>query len=411
MILLLERECMISSLFMKNVTVKLKVPEAAKAGKGTRAIGDFTCPGSLLAPFLVGPLKSAFAQRIEHDDCVIRFVESTDKDVIDEIMTEMYVSEKNYFVFFSDDMVCKIIRNGRAEFYNLDISSCDKSNSRSVFMRLKWFFEDSGWHELIERAIEQCRSPIYMMNPHDQNEYITAQTIDYTEFSGTILTTPLNNIAASAICLSIHYHLSRARDDEETPDIVSRSAFAVGYLVTAERCTTPEEIQFLKMSFWEDTDGRLHSFLNLGAILRSFGTCWMDYPFNSKKGETLDDAIRYRNWSVLKGYKHAGCTEVYEALVASRGCVRGKIQHSRIIDSHVANENLHKHWLSTTERLPVPRDSILKRYGMDLAEYRELCKLISESDVGRHIHCTAVYRILEKDYAYAVPKELSRRFC
>lgn len=401
---LLERECMSRSLFMTDVTVKLKVPESAKSGKGTRAIGDFTCPGSLLAPFLVTPLKEAFATRIEHDDCIIRFVASTEASEIDQIVSEMYNSDRNYFIYFSDDMMCKIIRNGVPEYYNLDISSCDKSNTRAVFLRLKWFYADTDWHALIDRAIEQCRSPIFIRNPANPKEYITAETMDFTEFSGTILTTLLNNIAAAAICLSINFSLRNAPSSSATVDVVASSAFAVGYNVTAEACSGPEDLQFLKMSFWQDAStGELHSFLNLGAIMRSFGTCWMDYPYSRKRGEDLQGAIRFRNWAVLQGYQHAGSTEFYRSLLACPGAARTTVLTSEVITNHVSSENRYKPWLSTSLRPDVPTEAILRRYRMDKGEYTELCKMARAADVGHFIHCSAVYRILHKDYGYALP--------
>lgn len=398
---LLEQEDMIRGLFMERVTIKIKIPEAAKFGKGSRAVGDYSCPGSLIAPFLVGPLKEAFSQRTEHDGCVIRYVGSTDPAQIDSIVTEMYNSDMNYFIYFSDDMMCKIHRNGKPEYYNLDISSCDKSNTRSVFNRLSWFYAGSDWQVLMDRAIAQCSSSILIRNPHREDQWITANTCEPTEFSGTILTTVLNNIAASAICLSINYHLKRP-SALPTSDLISKAAFAVGYLVTGEACEGPENLQFLKMSFWEDDTGALHSFLNLGAILRSFGSCWMDYPFNRRKKESLHGAIRFRNWSVLQGYKHCGDTCVTRALKASPGTQKPSTGKYVNITKLTAVDFQYKQWYSLVARVSVPDSALHRRYGIDPLELEELCRLISVSDVGSIIHCAAVYRILAVDYGYGL---------
>lgn len=404
MVKIVEKENLVTrSLFMKKVSIKLKVPEAAKSGKGTRAIGDFSCPGSLLAPFLVPPLKTAFSRRIEHDGCTIVFVSSTEASEVDAIFTEMYRSTGNFFIYFSDDMVCKIFRNGKPEYYNLDISSCDKSQTKAVFLRLKWFYAGGVWEDLITRAMEQCRSPIYIKSPWLSSDYITARTTDYTEFSGTVLTTVLNNIAASAICLSIHYSLKNDDLRISTPNLVSDSAFAVGYTVTAEACAGPEDLQFLKMSFWVDEQAEtLHSFLNLGAIIRSFGTCWMDYPYTRSKGETLSGAIRYRNWSVLQGYKHVGETELYRALLAAPGCRKTTVTRSKVIDKLVIQERAHKAWDSSMARQVVPRSAILTRYCLSDAEYTELCDMARTADVGHYIYSLAVRKILHKDYGYGL---------
>lgn len=399
---LLECEDMISGLFMERVTIKVKIPEAAKNGKGTRAIGDFTCPGSLIAPFLIDPLKSAFAEPVEHDNCVIRYVGTTNAHEIDKIVTEMWNSEVNYFIYFSDDMMCKIIRDGVPEYFNLDISSCDKSNTTAVFHRLRWFYAHSDWDELIARAVKQCTQPIIMQNPHKNGEYITAQTVNPTEFSGTILTTVLNNIASSGICCSINYHLRRG-GSESTEAIISKAAFAVGYSVTAERCQNPEDLQFLKMSFWEGKNGELHSFLNLGAMLRSFGTTWGDYPYN-KRTECLEDSIRFRNWSVLQGYKHAGESELMRALSSSKGCQRPKKISKRTVGIHtrqLERENHYKLWNDSVAREPVPRSAVLRRYRLSEPEYEELLKATRESDIGHVLRYSGIDKILNRDYGYA----------
>jgi hypothetical protein len=404
---MLDNLSMRESLFMKRITHKVKVPETAKFGKGSRAIGDYTCPGSLLCPFLVTPLKHAFSERVEHDGCIIRFAASTEAEEIDDMITEMWHSTSNYFIYFSDDMICKVFREGVPEFYNLDISSCDKSNTRPVFERLRWFYAGKEWNGLIDRAISQCEQDLLIRNPENPDEWVTANVTTPTEFSGTLLTTLLNNIAASSICLSIHHLLKRTLvgSPHSTPTLIEQAAFAVGYKVTGERCSTPEDLQFLKMSFWMDDDGRLHSFLNLGPVVRSFGTCWMDYPYDTTQADTLPSAIRFRNWSVLQGYQHCADNELFQAYSMAPGCSKDIVSHRTAlrISKGVTGDLLHKQWTSSTLRLPVPTTSLLLRYQMTGGEWAELCRLVRCSDVGDIIHCVAVYRILHRDYGYALP--------
>lgn len=402
---LMASDDMLSSLFMSVVNLKLKVPETAKQGKGTRMIGDFSTPGSLLAPFLVKPLKHAFARAIEHDGAIIRFVETTKKVEIDRIVTEMYHSDKNYYIFFSDDMMCKLFIDGEWRFFNLDISSCDKSNTPAVFERLRWFYAGTAWEDLIDRACRQCAAPIVMHNPTNKSEYITAVTAYCLEFSGTILTTILNNIASSAICLSIQYHLRRGTFSAMSiDDQISNSASAVGYLVTAESCQTPEKLQFLKMSFWEDKEGNLNSFLNLGPLIRNFGTTWMDYPYARSRGETRADAIHFRNWSVLKGHVNSGWTEVHQALTDSPSCQKPKFSEksAKVIETHLAKERAYRMGENSDEqRLMVPRASLLARYDITESEYLEMVSLCSRAKIGDEIRCNASNAILKMDYGYS----------
>lgn len=395
------------SLFTLGITVKLKIPETAKYGKDGRVIGDFSCPGSLLAPFLVGPLKHAFGHRIEYDGCTIVFCESTEPTHVDTIIEEMCDSPHNYFVYFSDDMCCKIFEPDGPKLYNLDISACDRSNTRPVFERLRWFYNGTGWDELIDKAIRQCELPVTILNPEDRNgrlhrtERITAQTKNPKEFSGTILTTVLNNIASAAICLSIHHSLSSGHWTGTGGDI-ARCAAAVGYIVTAQECRSEADLQFLKLSFWRDSAGRLHSFLNLGAIIRNFGSTWKDYPYDGRK-ETLDDAIRFRNWAVLQGYRHAGDNPLLEALRCSPGCQRPtnlSIATTRVIMNSVAVSNRYKSSQSAVKRQPVPSRILMNRYNLTDQEWEELCSFTREADVGDIIFAPAVSKILHCDYGY-----------
>jgi len=399
---LIRDKSMYEDLFMDKITYKLKIPESAKAGKDGRGIGDYSTPGSLLAPFLVPILKNAFSKRIEHGGAVIRFVDSTNAKDVDSIVTEMYQSACSYFIFFSDDMMCKIVRDGKVEYFNLDISACDRSNTPSVFRRLEWFFGDTAWDGLMKRACSQCKQPLLIRNPENSEEWITALVDFEKEFSGTILTTLLNNIASSAICLSIVHRLLSG-PQQSTSSVVSDSAFAVGYVVTAESCEGPEDLQFLKMSFWEDEDGLLHSFLNVGAMIRGFGTCWMDYPLNLKRKERLEDAIRFRNWGVLQGYKNSGSNDLLEALRASPGCQRpGARYNGTVALTQLSRELAHKAWDSESPRLPVPVSAILARYRISQQEWSELCAITRRGDVGDIIHHAVVQSVLHRDYGYSL---------
>jgi len=394
------------SLFTLEVTVKLKIPETAKAGKDGRVIGDFSCPGSLLAPFLVSHLKEAFSERIEHDGCVIRFCKSTDVKVLEEMMQEMLDSTCNYFIFYSDDMCCKLITPDGEKLFNLDISACDRSNTLPVFERLRWFYEGTGWDDLIDRACKQCELPVYIKNPEVKGEWITANTDLPREFSGTILTTVLNNIAASAICLSINRSLQTGDWHGSNGHNISKCAAAVGYIVTAQDCESEADIQFLKNSFWRDDDGKVHSFLNVGAQIRNFGSCWMDYPY-SKRDESLESVVRFRNWAVLKGYVNSGDNALLRALRESPGCnLVGRKSPSNktqtTILNHVDNENRHKSASLPGCRIPVPDWAILKRYKLTVQEWDELCSFTRKSDVGYIICCTAVAKVLHCDYGYSL---------
>lgn len=413
---LVDRANMYNDLFTENkygdaeIIGKVKIPEFAKLGKKPRLIGDFGCPGSLLAAFLVPLLKNAFAEGVQFDDVEIKFVNSTAKEAIDTAITELVNATKNTFVYFSDDMVAKIFNeDGTSELYNLDISSCDASNGPAVFDRLQWLFdENTGTDSLMERAIRQCRQPLLLRRPGEvartvsRKEKITAKGTTALEYSGTQLTTLLNNIASCAICLSIHYGSKRRREGEDTVTLVHRCAFAVGYKVTAEFCENTEELQFLKHSFTQTADGVCHSWFNLGPFFRSSGTCYMDLPFNRKLGESFEGAARMRNWMMLESFKNAGDNFILRHL-------RTQPAYQRINGEYVVLENKfqteyqYRFQDNSKARLPVSYHAMQRRYGFSEDEVlgflgRDLEILSEHSD-------PMVMRILEKDYGYSLRGE------
>lgn len=393
---LLRQHNMMTGLFMKNITCKLKIPEFAKMGKNGRIIGDYTCPGSLLAGFLINPLKYAFAERISHAGVSYEFCAKTKVENV-ESSVQHFLEQESAFLYHSDDSIAKI----GSLMANLDISSCDRSNSPAVFERLVWFYERfPTLQAIIQRAVDQCQQPIVIVNPDislQRAEIIKAKPLFPMEFSGTILTTLLNNIASSAICLSISYHRKHSKCDRLS---IERAAAAVGYIVTIDECPSVEHLQFLKNSFYHDDGGQLRSFLNCGSYLRGFGTQWGDYVFNKKKGETLDDAIRYKNWAVLQGFKHAGETSILRALGAAPGCARPRKYDSTVVDRQVRNDLAFK-TIGESLRPAVPDSVLCERYGFSPESLHSFCKSVRRLDVGDVMSHEVVRLIMAKDYGYS----------
>ena len=355
---------LLNSLFMKDIKGKIKIPEFAKAGKKPRLIGDFTCPGSLLAGFLIPCIKAAFSEPIIIEGSRFRFVYSTDSETLDSIFTECQESIYNEFIYFSDDMCCCIKNNGEPRWFNLDISSCDASNGTGVFERLHWFFDQHVEHDqLLTRAILQCQQRLVIHHPNKSvKEVITAKCKLPIEFSGTQLTTALNNIAASSIVVSISKHIGRsAINFDQFGEIVARAALAVGYEVTIDPCRSLSDVQFLKHSFYQSEDG-VKSFVNLGPIFRSMGTCWMDLPYNRKLGETLQGAAHFRNWSVLQGYAHSGLSPILDHLAKSPAFQKPSGEYAVLSTRLMKEKSFSLYQDSISKRKPAPLSAILERY-------------------------------------------------
>jgi len=390
---------MLNGLFMEKIAGKIKVPEFAKVGKKPRLIGDYSCPGSLLAGFLVPILKYAFSVPTRVGNSYLRFVYSTDANELDSIFTEIDNSDFDQFVFFSDDMVARIHDERNVpRWYNLDISSCDSSNGPAVFERVKWFFDShASKGDLIDRAVQQCQSKLVIYHPHGKKkskEVVTARCSQPIEFSGTQLTTLLNNVASSAICISIEF----GRNIKNVDQRVAKRALAVGYEVTIQHCDDVEDIQFLKHSFWRN-QGRMASFVNIGPVLRGMGTCWMDLPFNTKLGETIYGAARMRNWSVLQGFKNSGLSILIDHLGKSPGYKRPDGKY-KVVEIIVQKEKYQKMYFSQAERVPAPAVAIMKRYGLQSDELSNFCAILRNSDLGERLCHSVIDKIMAVDYGY-----------
>lgn len=401
---LISRGEMLNSLFMQKIAGKIKIPEFAKNGKKPRLIGDYSCPGSLLAGFLVPIMKYAFSQPQVLHGSRLRFVYSTDAQELDQIFEEADKSIFDEYIFFSDDMCCKVKVNGVYRWFNLDISSCDASNGPPVFERLLWFFDHNlNFSNLMSRAVMQCQQRLVIHHPNGKKvgENVSAKPTVPIEFSGTQLTTILNNIAASSICISICYHLHLMSGNHvDIDNLVTKAALAVGYEVTVDHCEALHDVQFLKHSFYHDEQGHVRSFVNAGALLRSFGTCWMDLPFDRKLGESLEGAARMRNWQTLQGFKHSGLQLITTPLLESPAAT--KYEGYKKLLTQMTRESEYKMYISSSisQRRSVPVSVFSARYSLDNDELNQLLFLLQASNIGDVLTCSAIDKIMTKDYGY-----------
>jgi len=371
-----------TGLFVTMICGKLKLYEKAKPGKNPRLVGDYTTPGSLLAGYLCEYAKSAF---IGCDDAYSQFgfnvcgmysefVKSTDADTLRRI-GEMLVSDnRNLHFHHSDDSLLKI----DGKLYELDISSCDSSNGSPIFDIVLWLFEGTQFHDVMRRCVAQCELPLKLRDPFNFISSVKLQTIRPFEFSGSTLTTLLNEIASTLIGLQISY------DKSVTCEQVIQSAIAVGYNVTLVPRDNMAQATLLKNSWW---DGE--SFLNLGAMLRSFGTFSGDLPGSSK----IPLEIRCEDFcgSLVVAYKHCGSTSVYKALA------RRYVYHTGYYDDVVCDK-LSYSYDSSIKRGDIGDAALIARYGVTQSEIDELCYHIVNRKMFQHLSLPIIDKIYEVDY-------------
>lgn len=365
----------------RNCKWKLKTQEWAKPGKYPRAIVDLTVPASLYGFRLFECFKQAQAHEdIYYKGGLIRFIKSPDahtlKEAFDLLITCPY---RFVYIYFSDD-ACLSIRVGqKIWFFNLDISSCDASHSKAIFRNLL-SATPHNVRRYMKLLMKQCKSRLKVVNPSRPSEFVIFKLLIYCLLSGWTGTTAINGIANTTIALAI------ADADIQQPADIAAAARIAGYVITGGEAplSKPEQLQFLKHSPMKDINDVYHPFLNLGVLLRAFGTCKGDLPGRGPlpvRGAAfqrglLNGAYPRSTCSLLEAAWHAvGQGESFVTDVFERKVVESDYPHFRVTDQ-----------------------SICDRYDMTTSEYHELCYLVSTASFGTSINCPAANTILFLDY-------------
>lgn len=261
-------------IWLRKSIWKMKRLEWAKHGKKPRMIVDLGTPASLLGFIAMERLKQAQSQEdLEINGGILHFCKSPDPFEMQRIFQELYSPSKRfYFVYFSDD-ACLAIRDGdRILRYNLDISSCDASHSPALFTLLRDIFPTNS-QPLVDRLIQQCQSRLCIRATQDRNMKVILQPTRPMLYSGSTITTAINNLANILIAFKI------SQLTAFTPSDIEKAAAAAGYIVTGtEPLEHFEDLQFLKHSPVFDKFDNIHPLLNLGVLLRASGTTHGDLP-------------------------------------------------------------------------------------------------------------------------------------
>lgn len=308
------------------------------------------------------------------------FVKSPDLAVLSKWFKRM--ESESICLFFSDDACVSLRTSEGMLYFNLDISACDSSNGPGVFETLRELVP-TQLHVHLEPLIAQCQLPLHLGYG---KEKLIFKPVDYFEYSGSVLTTTLNNIAVSGILA----HILATFDPSMTraaarAELEARLA-TCGWSCTTEWCEHLEDLQFLKCSPCHTVDGGLRAALNLGVILRSMGQKSGDLPGRGDIGKRAYNFMC--GW--VAGLRHAGLSELLEVL---QECFPPTGQ---VFYNSNAIERLESGGISNPRLCSV---SLMRRYSSTPGELRQLCECIrmaGDSTVGIHLPVTD--KIMMKDY-------------
>lgn len=383
----------------KSVLVKQKGLEYAKPGKKPRCIGDLGVTASLVGFRLCHYLKIAQdSECFSYRGGVFRFCKSPDPFALENVFEELiHLRHRAYFVCFSDDSCLSLQGATRPRWFNLDISSCDASHTDELFELIERIVPEGICRHDMELVTAQCGQTIRLVCVEDPRRVVLLRAVCRLLFSGSVLTTAINNLANFLIFMSIM--------DADFPDTCTNGVYdglaqaisRTGYTVTGcEPLEHPEDLQFLKNSPVLDTSGRWRPMLNLGVLFRSSGTCHGDLP---GRGALRDRAHVFQRGLLRCTYPYTRF-ELLNAMLAAIGDGDATLPEDFLRDLRfkvIDNPLYPKYWATT--------DSILRRYRATLPDYYWALEQLRHAAYGDHLSGDFFERVLLKDYGLGCCRE------
>jgi len=371
-------------LWLSTVLIKFKKNEWAKPGKKPRCIGDLGVGASLQGFKTTSFVKKAMAaEPFVYKDFTIEFCAKPEPTILVEVFKKLLNPPgKGYLVYFSDDSCVSYRHAGKVHIFNMDISSCDASHGPEIFKSLIATTPDVAQMDM-RTLVEQCCLPIRIVSIADKSNFVMLKAKHPKLYSGSTITTILNNFAN----LNIGIAIAESLQCDRAPDPIS-AAEQVGYIVSLEKCETMYDIQFLKHSPVFDDSGSMRALMNFGVLLRASGTCNGDLPGRG------DVELRAREFqgALIHGMYPRTHAPILSTMLSHTHSPRDSI-------STVVNRDLRYKVCQPTEGAAyrITNEEIWKRYRLSAAD----AALLEEGlDSGYQTSwiCPASQAILEKDY-------------
>lgn len=368
---------------LKTVWCKMKCDELNKYGKYPRCIGDLGVDASMRGMILMSNLKDALSSEIVYiNGFATLFVKSPTQDKLTlafNLLLDPPPGARGSFVYFSDDS-CISFRNpnGSVTYYNMDIKTCDTSHGPEIFDMLNHLCPALVKDEM-EVLVNQCRADTRLVPPGVRKpKQCVILSHEYPIlYSGSVITTFINNIANLLILLAISLFYDGSKSS------VLTAANNAGYNVTLADCPTMYGLQFLKHSPVIDDQGEIRPLINLGVILRAIGTCRGDLP---GRGDLNLRARRFNANLLLSTYPKVSVPFIEKFKKKFGPGVLIHDPHAKVLvsDSDVV--------------FSVSDVEYFKRYTSDLDLIDELLIHLEASEIKTSVRTTLSDLVLLKDY-------------
>jgi len=358
-----------------RVLAKFKKDEFAKPGKYGRLTVDMSTTASLLG-YLIKPYLVAFGQdfRCAHGYCssLVKADRSSLRVCFQRALVE------NAFYFKGDDNFFRVLTSEGPLYGNGDLATCDISQGASVMMFLI-HITPPQYKCVMKALVDQLSSP---MEYGTRGSKLRFSPVDYVEYSGSVLTTLLNNVASLCIgvqIMAIDYSNMTIADAK----IAIRNCLDhSGWNVTVDFVDNFEQLTFLKHNPVYTEVGEVDAIANLGMLLRAIGQCVGDYP---GRGSFELRAYLF-NCALVASMQHCGDHALHDAL---------RQRFPDVVEiNHSALDKFRS--ISGTDIGRVPLHSLCKRYNIDVAEILHLIDLMLQGEWS--IDCAATRAIMGRDY-------------
>lgn len=372
------------NLYMDKIVLKLKCPEWAKNNKYGRTIGDYSVEGSLLTHGLIDYMKEVLFKDYVSFSFTIFKSRPPSVFTLRDLFHRFYYEERDLYALNSDDGMVKILCSDGTLYANLDISSCDISNGPAIFaFLLEWSKVDSILYYFVDLAIKQCQQKVKIPNPEDRRQKFYVKPVQPIEFSGSTLTTILNDLAMYLVALRFSYIKgSRVFTKNETKKMFLDCVESSGYIFSFD------EVAFEGLQFFKHSpvviDGRVYQCLNLAVLLRCVGHTKGDFP---GRGSVSERGMNHTA-SVLRGLVHSGNTVVLRAFLERfSGYDVEPIQTDHVISGESPED--------------LGYFPFIARYSATISEVDELISQILTLRVGSVINSGLIRRVFYIDYGIA----------
>jgi len=368
-----------------RVELSLKV-EVAKWGKVPRCVADLGVDASMIGAWLANAMKITM-----HDfpyDTPQLFMwycpTASYQNLLRAFGILQYPRSTWTVVLFSDDACLAYYDGSTVVYYDLDISSCDKSHGLVLF-ELLYLWVPQHLHVELTFLLEQLQGKLRVRSVANRRSFVDLLPRQPVLYSGSVLTTVVNNLAVMLIGIAI------SQSPGATVALIQQAAQRAGYLVTVKQHTKFEELQFLKHSpVWDGQ--KWVPVLNIGVLLRASGTCKYDLPGSGP----LEPRARQFQAALIQGmypYTHSPFLELMR-----QNCHVSRVEeiYIRQVDK-LLNPFVQKTY-SEGEHHYVTDENLFARYRATSSDLADLHEFARSSGFGTSANFSILSRILATDY-------------